>query len=491
VARWVAAAPRLLWDAGSRRPACSLLLLRLLFQAARLSRPGSQVHAALCEPTQPQLAALFATPVPARRNARTGGDAAAAAGAVRQPHQDAGSKESTGTSDTTSTAAQTTLVVLGPLCALPEDAQALACDTLALLPVLQPSLLRAAALACRLSCYSDGMVHRLSHALMAAAPRTLPPSDLLSLAATLLAPPPPGGYADVQHPVGSAVLSCGWVRHAALIDAVCGSLHTYAPLCELLPLLAPTALSEWQSAQQSWQQQQQQKQQQSMPVTLPTAGQTSAALRLRCSSYAVASLAALARDCWGPTAAPVMQPSIADEAQQQRGSMPDELADALQDACRDWLASSVADEVLVDIMSVSGTEGVAARGEDSSRGGAAVRAAAVRGVDACMPALLRLARASPALSLPKLAVACCGKEGACEVAHGAGLAAAMQILDAALAQPMLRVPLLAQAGTLRGALSDLVAAAQLAQPVAWRGEVAQHVARLQAASELLLGASAG
>jgi hypothetical protein len=67
----------------------------------------------------------------------------------------------------------------------------------------------------------------------------------------------------------------------------------------------------------------------------------------------------------------------------------------------------------------------------------------------------------------------------------------MQILDAALAQPMLRVPLLAQAGTLRGALSDLVAAAQLAQPVAWRGEAAQHVARLQAASELLLGESAG
>jgi hypothetical protein len=253
VAAWLSAAPKLLWQLGTSKPRISQMLLQLLFEASRLTPPGSLIQQQLTQ-LQPQLAAVLATLLPPP--------------AAPQPP----------------TAALQ--VMLGPLAGLPAACQVLAVDTITHQQQLTPPLLKAVVLACRVSAYQDAAVQRLLDGVLGAGAggSSLPPADYASLAATLLSPAPAGGYVERG---GRQRIAAGFARHQLLVRSVCRWLQAYGPLPELLQLLAPPLLRQWQALADA------------MP-NAAAGSRTCGSGPVCCLSYSLSCLAALAADAGVP-----------------------------------------------------------------------------------------------------------------------------------------------------------------------------------------------
>lgn len=258
VAAWLAAAPKFLYDLGSNKPRLSQMLLQLLFEAARLSVPGSAIEQQL-QGLQPQLAALLVTALPPQ---------AAAAAAAKQTKQQQAAAGASG---------QAVHVLVGPLAELPPACQHTAFDTLAHLPQLSPALLKAMALSCRIASYPDAAVQRLLDGVLSAAGSSMAPDVFVSFAATLLSPGPAAGYLDRA---SKRQVAAGFGRHQQTVDAVCRWLHCYGPVQDLLPLLAVPLL----------------QQQQQDP-----AAQEESPQQACCLTYSLAALTALGAGCWVPS----------------------------------------------------------------------------------------------------------------------------------------------------------------------------------------------
>lgn len=188
-------------------------LLQLLHDGARFATPGSGVHAALEQVTS-QLAPLLATPLPPTSGAAP--------------------------------------VLMGPLAKLPQPVQLQGLDLLASLPAYPPSLLKAVVVAAQCSTYPDAALLRLLEGLLHRAASVLPPDVLLSLVASLLAPPAAayvsrGGGGRGGSGVDEALtLTGGLDRHLMVVKAVVRWLPGYGSPVQLLAMLEPCLLQRWQ-----------------------------------------------------------------------------------------------------------------------------------------------------------------------------------------------------------------------------------------------------
>lgn len=484
IAAWVAAAPKLLWECGSNKPNISKLLLLLLYHAARLSLPGSLIQQQLVE-SQQQLAPLFATVLPT------------------------GSKKQQKATDS-SAAAAATPVLVGPLAALPADAQSLACDALCFQPQLQQPLLRAVALSSRLSSYADSAVLRLLDSVLAAAGSSIPPDQYLSFVSTLLSPGPAGGYVDRS--TGSRI-DGGFSRHQLVVDAVCCWLHTYGPLQEVLPLLLPVLLQQWQ---------------QQVAAADGAAAGSSAVGCVRSCSYSCASLAALAVGCWRPAGATGVR--ISKDSCGHVSNIPEGVLQHLPAVLAAYCLSSV------QVAAAGVGEGSAAPQAASSHEAAPVTAAQltveaaglggsddvvaeVAAVDSCMSLVMPLLAAAPdvllmpfqehfvscllqgvlATSSDQAAGSSVAVAAAAAVTTTAGggvaparqrpetVAVAVHVLTAVLNQQQFRACLLKHEQQLQQMVDQLRTVGEELQRQTGDAAAAQHVQKLQSAAGLLFG----
>jgi hypothetical protein len=469
VCGWLAAAPKLLWEQGTARPHMSRLLLLMVYHAGRLAQPGSAVQQRLLQ-VQPQLAALLATALP--------GSSSSSKQSKKRKQQDGDQQQQQGVSLQETAVA----VLIGPLAGLPASVQSLAFDALCFQPQLQPQLLKAVALACRLTSYSDAAVARLLDSVLAAAGSSMPPDQFLSSVATLLSGPPAGGYVDRS---SGKKIGGKFDRHQQLVNAVCRWLHTYGPLGELLQLLAPVAVQQWQ-------------QQQGV-----VAGSSDS---LRCSSYSCASLAALAAGCWCPAGSTSIIISSRTSASLSAAAaaavvMPRVLLDQLPAVLAAYCTSSV---TAAAVSSTSSSDEMAAVGpsnQPQAMALAAVATAAAAGaegtseesaaVDACMPVVLPLLAAVPYCVLPFLEQLVLGyiSTAAAAAASDTGLAVAVHVAKAVLGQQCLRAHLVQQEQQLQQLVGKLAAAAQQLRQEGGAGAagVAAEVQQLQTAVALLCG----
>jgi hypothetical protein len=242
----LAAVPRQLWELGSSRPVVSHVLLLLLYQAARLALPGSIIQQQVLQ-HQAQLAPLLATLLPSPGTA-----AGAKSGRKHQNHQQQHQQNKQ--------QQQLQQVLVGPLAALPQSCQHIFCDIVTYQPELQVHLLKAVALSCRVTSYSDETAQRLLEGVLAAAAGAaggrLQPELYISFIVTLLSPvaaaeTAKGGSSSsstigqyVDQATGSNI-TAGFARHQLLVNTVCRWLHQYGPLPDVLLLLLPALLEQW------------------------------------------------------------------------------------------------------------------------------------------------------------------------------------------------------------------------------------------------------
>jgi hypothetical protein len=470
VSGWLAAAPKLLWEQGTARPHVSRLLLLMVYQAGRLAQPGSAVQQQLLQ-VQPQLAALLATSLP-------GSSSSSSKQSKKRKQQDGDQQQQQGGSLQEAAVA----VLVGPLAGLPASVQSLAFDALCFQPQLQPQLLKAVALSCRLTSYSNAAVARLLDSVLAAAGSSMPPDQFLSFVATLLSGPPAGGYVDCS---SGKNIGGKFDRHQQLVNAVCRWLHTYGPLDELLQLLAPVAVQQWQQQQQHG----------------VVAGSSDS---LRCSSYSCASLAALAAGCWCPAGSTSSSSKTLDKSSAAAAAvMPRVLLDQLSAVLAAYCTSSMT----AAEGSSSSSDKVAAAGPSNqpqamALAAVATAAAAAVGaegtsaesaaVDACMPVLLPLLAAVPDCVLPfleQLAPAHMSTGAAAAAVSSMRLAVAVHALRVVLAQQSLSGHLVQQEQQLQQLVGKLATAAQQLQQEGGVGAagVVGEVQQLQAAVALLCG----
>jgi hypothetical protein len=461
VASWLAAAPKLLWEQRTARPHVSRLLLLLLYHAGRLSQPGSLTQQQLLQ-VQPQLAALLATALPAASSSSKQSKKR------KQQQDDDEQQQQQQDADSAVT------VLVGPIAGLPASVQCLAFDALCFQPQLQPQLLKAVALASRLSCYSDAAVARLLDAVLAAAGSSMPPEQFLSFAATLLSAPPADGYVDRS---SGKELGGKFDRHQQLVNAVCRWLHAYGPLQDLLQLLAPVGVQQWQ-----------QQQRQGVP-----AGSSDS---LRCCSYSCASLAALAAGCWCPTGKISSSRTSADTA---AAAMPQVLLEQLPAVLAAYCTSSMAAAERNSSSSGNGSSAAAPSSKPQAVAMAAVGPTAAdavsesaAAVDACLSVVLPLLAAVPDCVLPflgQLVTGCVATGAAAAAGSGIGLEAAVHVTKVVLGQQCLKGCLVQQEQQLQQLVARLAAAAQQLQQEGGAGAAAVvgQVTQLQAAVALLCG----
>jgi hypothetical protein len=404
IAAWLYAAPKLLWELGTTKPKISALLLQLLYEASRLSAPGSHIAHQLLQ-LQPQLAALLATPLPsptAAAGSKGGGSkssaAAAAAAAAQQPVG----------------------VMVGPLAGLPLSCQLLAFDTLCQQPQLVPALSKAVVLACRIAPYSDPAVQRLLDGVLAAAATgALPPQEYVSLAATLLSPGPAAGYRDragSSRQGGS--IAAGFARHRQLADAVCGALHAYGPLQQLVAALVPPLLQQWAAMP--------------APARRANAG--------CCLTYSLASLAALALGCWAPS------------THSSGGGM------ASQPAAPAAPAAAAPQELLAVLAEVLTAHCISRSSSSVGRDAFAAQAGLTNALQQLLlPLTAALPQQLPLALLQQLVAACLASE---QQPDGDDLALAVRVVGRMLQQQGLRGVWLQQQAGVRGVLAQLEGAAQ-------------------------------
>lgn len=460
IAAWLAAAPKQLYQLGASKPKISQLLLQLLFEAARLAVPGLPMEQQL-QALQPQLAALLCTALPAPPGGGTTapGSAAGKQSGKKQQQQAGGVAV---TASASAAAAAPVKVLLGPLPDLPPSCQHLAFDTLAHLPQLTPPLLKAVALSCRLTPYSDAAVQRLLDGLLSSAAGSMPPHVYVSFVATLLSPGPPGGYthrhqgsskgAGSNSNSGRRGLQAGFVRHQQVVDAVARWLHCYGPLPQLLQLMAAPLLQQYEGLQGEQQQ---------------GGAEGGSAAAVCCLSYSLLAVAALAAGCWLPSSSgsQCVAGPAAEEQEAAARAIPAQLLSILPAVLASHCLSRAT--------------------------GAADAFAAEAAVEACLQQLvLPLAHTLPASSLllPLLQqlVDVAVQEG--QQSEEGVLRAVLHVMRVLLAQQGLKLVWLQHGSEVQeGLLQRLEGVARRAQERSGDGSALAQVQQLQTAVSMLLG----